>query len=193
MIGSFTPDSKGNKCCNPLEHRGGSGSCCAVTLSPCVHIQCLWKAAAGSSWRLAGTWIWDLCPWEGWDVMDKAEAALGREGGRADVPPRAEALLVPAVPEDPAPRGRWKREGNPVCGVLLAGHFPLTSVFAPLLIKTSHRAGQEQSSGQIPAPFSPHTSGLSALPWQTRSRGLLLFCAVGNLQKLKLYPSPSCV
>lgn len=94
-----------------------------MSLSPCVHSQGLWKAAGGSS--------------EGWNLdlgtsslgtggcEDKAEPALGREGGRADVTPGA-------VPQDPAPRGRWKRERNPVCGVLLAGHFSLAFVSAPL-------------------------------------------------------------
>lgn len=86
--------------------------------------------------------------------MDKAEPALGREGGRADVPPRAEALLGRTVPEDPAPRGRWERERNPDCGVLLAGHFPLASISAPLLIQL-HR---EQDRTRVVNKSQPRPS-----------------------------------
>lgn len=61
---------------------------CRVCLSR-VPTPSVSKAAAGSCWRLAGTWIWELQPWEQGDVMDRADPALGRNGGRADVPPRA--------------------------------------------------------------------------------------------------------
>lgn len=96
---------------------------CCVCLSR-VPTPSVSKAAGGSCWRLAGTWIWELQPWEQGDVMDRAEPALGRNGGRADVPPRT--------------LGKGK---NPNCGVLLVGHFPLASSFAPFN-EAAHRAGQ---------------------------------------------------
>lgn len=56
-----------------------------------------------SRWELAdGTWICELHPWAQQDVVDKAEPGLGREGGRKGW------CSARAVPEDPAPRGRWK-------------------------------------------------------------------------------------
>lgn len=68
-----------------------------------------------------------------------------------------------AVPKDPAPRGCWKRERNPVCGVLLAGCFPLASVFAPLLIRLhteQDRAGVLNTSQPHPPPCTPRGFGL---------------------------------
>lgn len=122
--------------------------------------------------------------------MDKAEPALGREGGRAEVPPRAVALLGTAVPEDPAPRGPWERETNLDVGFSWLD----TSLWLPVWLhfnSTSHRAGEEWSSEQIPTPsFSRDTSGLLSLPWQKQSHGLVSFhsCCWKSDAKIEAVP-----
>lgn len=125
-------------------------------------------------------------PWEQWDVMDEAEAALGREGGRADVPARAVALLVTAMPEDPAPRGPWKREEIQFVG----SSWLDASICAPLLIKLHSEQGRTGVLNK-----SQPNGHLGALTHPCQHRSHFSFCALGNPgQKLKLYPSPSlCV
>lgn len=56
--------------------------------------------------------------------MKQSKLWAGREEGLRCTQGCGTAVMD--VPEDPAPRGCWKRERNPVCGVLLA------SGFAPL-------------------------------------------------------------